>query len=86
MELLLLSRSSERIPILVFLWYKARNFWGITGDCRLTAPIDFIKGISAGKLNSFQLDFVSVSDERGSVINDTLVINIIFEFQQEYIC
>ena len=86
MELLLLSRSSERIPILVFLRYKARNFWGITGDCRLAAPIDFIKGISAGKLNSFQLDFVSVSDERGSVINDTLVINIIFEFQQEYIC
>ena len=69
MELLLLSRSSERIPILVFLWYKARNFLGITGDCRLAAAIDFIKGISAEKPNSFQLDFVSVSDERGSVIS-----------------
>ena len=28
--------------------------------------------ISAEKLNSFRLDFVSVSDERGSVINDYL--------------
>ena len=32
----------------------------------------FIRGITAGKLDSFRLDFVSVSDEGGSVINDYL--------------
>ena len=66
------SRSSERIVTLVFLWCKATNFQGIRGDYRLGAPTNFIRGILAGKLDSFQLDFVSVSDERGSVINDYL--------------
>ena len=60
------SRSLERILILVFLWFKATNSRGITGDCPLAAPNDFIRGISTGKLDSFRLDFVSVSDERGS--------------------
>ena len=55
-------------PNLVVLWHKGRNFEAITGDCRLATPINFIKG----KLDSFRLDFVSVSDERGSVINDYL--------------
>lgn len=50
------SRSSERILILVFLWYIATNFRGVAGDCRLAAPIDFIRGISAGKLDSFLLE------------------------------
>ena len=31
------------------------------------APTDFIRGIWARKLDSFQLDFVSMSDERGSI-------------------
>ena len=66
------SRSSERIVILVFLWCKATNFQGIGGDCRLGAPTNFIRGIPAGKLDSFRFDFVSTSDERGSVINDYL--------------
>ena len=66
------SSSSERILILVFLWYKATNFRGIGGDCRLAAPTDFIRGISPGKLDSFRLVSSSVSDERGSVINDYL--------------
>ena len=48
------------------------NLRAITGDCKLAAPINFIRGISAGKLDSFRLDFVCVSDERGSVINDYL--------------
>ena len=60
------SRSLERILILVFLRYKATNSRGIAGDCPLAAPTDFIRGISAGKLDLFRLDFVSVSDERGS--------------------
>ena len=63
-----LSLSSERKLILVFLWYKATNFRGVAGDCRLAAPTDLIRGILAGKLDSFRLDFVSVRDERGSVI------------------
>ena len=67
-----LSRSSERIPILVFLWFKAINFRGIVDDCRLAAPTDFIRGILAWKLDSFRLDFFSVIDKRGSVINDHL--------------
>ena len=68
-----LSRSSERIPILVFLWFKATNFRDIVDDCRLAPPpTDFIRGILAGKLDSFRLDFFSVSDKRGSVINDHL--------------
>ena len=66
------SRSSERIVTLVFLWCKATNFQVIRDDCRLGAPTNFIRGILAGKLDSFRLDFVSVSDERGSVINDYL--------------
>ena len=38
---------------LVFLWYKARDCWGIGSDCRLAAPTDFIRGISARKLTRF---------------------------------
>ena len=66
------SSSSERILILLFLWYKATNFRGIGGYCRLAAPTDFIRGISPGKLDSFRLVSSSVSDERRSVINDYL--------------
>ena len=50
-----LSHSSERILILVFLWNKATNFRGIVGDCLLAAPTDFIRGISAGKLDSSRI-------------------------------
>ena len=57
---------------LVFLWHKGSEFRAITGDCRLAAPINFIRGTLAGKLDSFRLDFVCVSDGRGSVINDYL--------------
>ena len=48
-----------RILILVFLWFKATNFRDINVDCRLAAPIstDFIRGISAGKLDSFRLEW-----------------------------
>ena len=53
----------------VFLWHKGRNFRTITGDCKLAAPINFIRGILAWKPDSFRLDFVSISDERGFVIN-----------------
>ena len=59
-------------PNLVFLWHKGRNFQAIAGDCKLAASIYFIRGVSAGKLDFFRLDVVSVSDERGSVINDYL--------------
>ena len=38
------------------------------------APTDFIRAISAEKLDSFRLDFVSVSDQRRSVINDYLIL------------
>ena len=50
------SLSSERILILVFLWYIATNFRGVVGDCRLAASTDFIRDISAGKLDSFLLE------------------------------
>ena len=63
-------------PNLVFLWHKGRNFRVITGHCKLTDPINFIRDTpSVGKLDSFRLDFVSVKflrDERGSVITDYL--------------
>ena len=36
----------------------------------MAAPTDFIRGISAGKLDSFRLHFVSGNDESGPVIND----------------
>ena len=65
-------RVSQNGFNLVFLWHKGRNFRAITGDCRLDTPINFIRGFSVGKLDSFLLDFVSVSDERGSVITDYL--------------
>ena len=55
---------------LVFLWQKGRNIRAITGDCKLAAPIYFIRGISAGKLDSFQLDIVSVGDKCESINND----------------
>ena len=63
---------SELILILGFLWYKATNFQGMRGDCRSGTPTDFIMGISAGKLDSFGLNFVSISDKSGSIINDYL--------------
>ena len=41
-------------PNLVFLWHKGKNFRAITGDCKLAAAsINFIRGISAGKRDSF---------------------------------
>ena len=40
-------------PNLVFLWHKGRNFRAITSDCLFSVPINFIRGISAGKLDSF---------------------------------
>ena len=49
-------RLSECILILVFLLYKATNFRDIAGDCRLAAATGFIRGISAGKMDSFRLD------------------------------
>ena len=59
-------------PHLVFLLYKGRHIWITTCDCKLAAPTNFIRGISAGKMDSFRLDFVSVNDKRGPVINDHL--------------
>ena len=41
-------------------------------DSKLAAPINFIRGIPAMKLDSFRLDFVSVGDERRSVTIDYL--------------
>ena len=35
---------ARHILTLVFLWYKATNFWGIRSDCRLAAATDFIRG------------------------------------------
>ena len=67
-----LSRSSELLLILVFLWFKATNFRGMVPDCRLAAPTDFIRGILAGKLDFIRLRFFSVSNKRGAVINDYL--------------
>ena len=67
-----LSRSSELLLILVFLWFKATNFRGMVLDCRLAAPTDFIRGILAGKLDFIRLRFFSVSNKRGAVINDYL--------------
>ena len=43
-------------PNLVFLWHKASNFRAIPCDCRLAAPSNFTRGISAGELDSFRLD------------------------------
>ena len=57
-------------PNLGVLWYKATHFRGVAGNCRLVGPTDFIRGISAGKLDSFRLD---LSDARGSVINDYFI-------------
>ena len=54
----------------VFQWYKGRNVRVITGDGKLDTPINHIRGISAVKLDTLRLDFVFVSDERGSVVND----------------
>ena len=65
---IMLLFEHNRIQTLVLLWYKATNFQSMGGDCRLAAPTDFIRGISARKLDSFRLDFVSVSDEHGSEI------------------
>ena len=67
---IMLLFEHNRIQTLVFLRYKATDFQSIRigGDCRLAAPTDFISGISARKLDSFRLDFVSVSDEHGSEI------------------
>ena len=51
---------------------QSHNFRGIGGNGRLAATTDFIRGISAGKLDSFRLEFVFVTEERGSVIRQYL--------------
>ena len=40
------------------------------GRLSISRHTDFIRGISARKLDSFQLNFLSESDERGSITND----------------
>ena len=69
--LIMFVRTHPNLGVLVV---QTTNFRGtcIGDDCRLAAPTDFIRGISARKLDSFRLDIVTVSDERGSVINDYL--------------
>ena len=54
------SRSLERILILVFLWYKARNW----------PPLLILSGASRPRVDSFRLYIVCVSDERESLIRD----------------
>ena len=66
-------RSSERILSLVFLWYKATNFRGIVGDCRLAAPTDFIGGILVtlsrltGRIQSLVFLWYKATNFRGIV-------------------
>ena len=64
-------------PNMVFLYHKGRNFSATTDKCKLAAPINSIRCITAGKLDSFRLDFVSVSDECGWVIWLPLVCYIL---------
>ena len=68
----ILSHSSERI--LIWRSCGTKKFSSYHGRLQTSSPIYFIRGISVGKLDSFLLDFASVSDERGpgSVINDYL--------------
>ena len=60
-----MSRSSERILIWCYCGTKAEKFELHTGNrkSQLATPINFIRDTSAGKLDSFRLDFVSVNDE-----------------------
>ena len=63
-----LSRSSERILIWFSCGAQAEIFdLSRATSIKLAAPINFIRGVSVGELDSFWLDFVSASDERGSV-------------------
>ena len=55
------SRSSERILIWCSCGTNAEIFLQSRATaCKLAAPINFIKGTSAGKLDSFPFDFVSL--------------------------
>ena len=63
--------QSERFLILVFLWYKATDFRGITADLELP-PLILSGAYWPGNWTPFDSNIVSVSDERGSVINDYL--------------
>ena len=49
-------------PNLVFLWHQGRNFRAITGDCKLTVPINVISGISAGRETGLLLTRVTNAD------------------------
>ena len=63
-------------PNLVFLWHYGRHFRAITGECRLTALNNFIRGTSVAETGLLSTRFrfrnFSVTDERGLVINDFL--------------
>ena len=51
------------------------------GDCRMAAPIQILLGASRPRnWTRSRLDFVSVSDERGSVINDYLYVTLVAFF------
>ena len=51
--LMIMSLQPYRVPNLVFLWHQGRNLRVITGVYKIAAPINFIRGISTGKLDSF---------------------------------
>ena len=60
-----ITKFSRMVRLLHFLIHGAPL-------ARFARESSAIRGISAGKLDSFRLDFVSVSDELGSIINDYL--------------
>ena len=64
------SRSIRHFLILVFLWYKATDFRGITAD--QLPPLILSGAHWPGNWTPFDSNIVSVSDERGSVINGYL--------------
>ena len=49
-----------RYSNLAFLWHQGRNLRATMGDCKLATPINFIRGTLAGKLDSFQLNIISI--------------------------
>jgi len=69
------SHLSESILIRCSCGTKAYISEQSWATAKSAAPINFIRGISARKPVSFQLDFITVSDECGSVINNYLQLS-----------
>ena len=62
----------------MFLWHEGRNFRANTGDCKLAAVINFIRGISPGNWTPFDsISFSKMFTRRGVTLKKFLPYRVL---------